>query len=51
VLRQIGAQLNPDSNRIPVGAAEGSDLLILILNTKVKRSQPSAAPTWGMAFS
>jgi hypothetical protein len=29
----------------PVGAAEGCDLLILILNTKIKRSQPSTAPT------
>ncbi|CAI8894885.1 hypothetical protein EMIT0232MI5_30377 [Pseudomonas sp. IT-232MI5] len=28
-----------------VGAAEGCDLLILILKIKVKRSQPSAAPT------
>src|SRR5471032_1430310 len=26
-----------------VGAAEGCDLLILILKTKIKRSQPSAA--------
>jgi hypothetical protein len=29
----------------PVGAAEGCDLLILFLKIKVKRSQPSAAPT------
>jgi hypothetical protein len=29
----------------PVGAAEGCDLLILIF--KIKRSQPSAAPTLG----
>ncbi|MCU7218387.1 hypothetical protein, partial [Pseudomonas sp. VE 196-7] len=29
----------------PVGAAEGCDLLILILKNKIKRSQPSAAPT------
>jgi hypothetical protein len=28
-----------------VGAAEGCDLLILIFKIKVKRSQPSAAPT------
>jgi hypothetical protein len=28
----------------PVGAAEGCDLLILFF--KIKRSQPSAAPTW-----
>ncbi|MBK5533339.1 hypothetical protein JFT91_12115 [Pseudomonas sp. TH08] len=28
-----------------VGAAEGCDLLILILKNKIKRSQPSAAPT------
>ncbi|WP_148053195.1 hypothetical protein [Pseudomonas frederiksbergensis] len=33
----------------PVGAAEGCDLLILILNSKIKRSQPSAAPTGGSA--
>jgi hypothetical protein len=31
----------------PVGAAEGCDLLIL--KAKVKRSQPSAAPT-GIGF-
>ncbi|ULN84071.1 DUF4381 domain-containing protein [Pseudomonas sp. Y5-11] len=29
----------------PVGAAEGCDLLTLPLNNKIKRSQPSAAPT------
>ncbi|MGS0545121.1 hypothetical protein HXW87_13590 [Pseudomonas sp. Y5-11] len=29
----------------PVGAAEGCDLLILFLKIKIKRSQPSAAPT------
>ncbi|MBI6950939.1 MULTISPECIES: hypothetical protein [Pseudomonas] len=28
-----------------VGAAEGCDLLILVLKSKFKRSQPSAAPT------
>ncbi|WP_232967019.1 hypothetical protein, partial [Pseudomonas koreensis] len=28
-----------------VGAAAGCDLLILILKNKIKRSQPSAAPT------
>jgi hypothetical protein len=28
-----------------VGAAEGCDLLILLLINKIKRSQPSAAPT------
>ncbi|WP_160168828.1 hypothetical protein [Pseudomonas sp. RIT288] len=28
-----------------VGAAEGCDLLILILKSKFKRSLPSAAPT------
>jgi hypothetical protein len=28
-----------------VEAAEGCDLLILLLNNKIKRSQPSAAPT------
>jgi hypothetical protein len=28
-----------------VGAAEGRDLLILILKSKIKRSQPSAVPT------
>jgi hypothetical protein len=31
------------SARIPVGAAEGCDLLTVIL--KIKRSQPAAAPT------
>jgi len=31
------------TTKYPVGAAEGCDLLILIL--KSKRSQPSAAPT------
>jgi hypothetical protein len=30
---------------IPVGAAEGCDLLILFLTINIKRSQPSAAPT------
>jgi hypothetical protein len=30
---------------IPVGAAEGCDLLILLLKNKIKRSQPAAAPT------
>ncbi|CAI8984444.1 hypothetical protein EMIT0P395_80132 [Pseudomonas sp. IT-P395] len=30
----------------PVGAAEGCDLLIWLLKHEVKRSQPSAAPTW-----
>jgi len=29
----------------PVGAAEGCDLLTLIVKNKIKRSQPSAAPT------
>jgi hypothetical protein len=28
-----------------VGAAEGCDLLILTFKNKIKRSQPSAAPT------
>jgi len=28
-----------------VGAAEGCDLLTLILKSRIKRSQPSAAPT------
>jgi hypothetical protein len=32
---------------IPVGAAEGCDLLILIFKMKIKRPQPSAAPTGG----
>jgi hypothetical protein len=31
----------------PVGAAEGCDLLIVLLKIKIKRSQPSAAPTGG----
>ena len=30
-----------------VGAAEGCDLLLLILKIKIKRSQPAAAPTQG----
>jgi hypothetical protein len=30
---------------VNVGAAEGCDLLMLILKSKIKRSQPSAAPT------
>jgi hypothetical protein len=30
---------------IPVGAAAGCDLLILLLKNKIKRSQPAAAPT------
>jgi hypothetical protein len=29
----------------PVGAAEGCDLLILLLKNNIKRSQPAAAPT------
>jgi hypothetical protein len=43
------------SGQSRVGAAEGCDLLILFLifiglsNAKVKRSQPSAAPTGGMS--
>jgi hypothetical protein len=32
---------------ILVGAAEGCDLLMLILKNKINRSQPSAAPTGG----
>jgi hypothetical protein len=28
-----------------VGAAEGCDLLIFVFKIKIKRSQPSAAPT------
>ncbi|WP_160165325.1 hypothetical protein [Pseudomonas sp. GM30] len=31
----------------PVGAAEGCDLLMVLLKNKIKRSQPSAAPTGG----
>jgi hypothetical protein len=34
----------------PVGAAEGCDLLILFFRIKIKRSQPSAAPT-GIALA
>ena len=30
---------------IPVGAAEGCDLLTVVSGRKIKRSQPSAAPT------
>src|ERR1700759_1977293 len=33
--------------RVPVGAAAGCDLLILILKKKIKRSQPAAALTRG----
>ncbi|WP_236645199.1 hypothetical protein, partial [Pseudomonas sp. RIT288] len=33
-----------------VGAAAGCDLLILILKSKIKRSQPSAAPTGNGVF-
>jgi hypothetical protein len=33
-----------------VGAAEGCDLLILLLKIKVKRSQPSAAPAVEAVF-
>jgi hypothetical protein len=29
-----------------VGAAEGCELLMLFFKDKIKRSQPSAAPTW-----
>ncbi|MEB2632045.1 hypothetical protein SOP94_27005, partial [Peribacillus frigoritolerans] len=32
-------------NAIPVGAAEGCDLLILFFRIKIKRSQRTAAPT------
>jgi len=32
---------------MPVGAAEGCDLLTLFFKIKIKRSQPSAAPTQG----
>ncbi|MBV6827146.1 hypothetical protein [Pseudomonas sp. PD9R] len=39
-----GTKFNPDPIQ-SVGAAEGCDLLILILKNKIKRSQPSAAPT------
>ncbi|MNK88968.1 hypothetical protein D3C87_1089600 [compost metagenome] len=42
-LSQLTNQLNHRS--IPVGAAAGCDLLILILKTKIKRSQPASAPT------
>ncbi|MBK5414700.1 hypothetical protein [Pseudomonas sp. TH31] len=35
----------PQSHAAPVGAAEGCDLLILVFKIKIKRSQPSAAPT------
>ncbi|QXE10542.1 MULTISPECIES: hypothetical protein [Pseudomonas] len=31
---------------VTVGAAEGCDLLILSFTIKIKRSQPSAAPTF-----
>ncbi|WP_158275056.1 hypothetical protein [Pseudomonas sp. HMWF021] len=37
------------STSTPVGAAAGCDLLMLFFKSKIKRSQPSAAPTgkWG----
>jgi hypothetical protein len=36
---------------LPVGAAEGCDFLIFVfLKTNIKRSQPSAAPTWESVF-
>jgi hypothetical protein len=34
----------------PVGAAAGCDLLILLLKTKIKRSQLAAAPTGVIAI-
>ncbi|WP_126359746.1 hypothetical protein [Pseudomonas fluorescens] len=37
--------LNAAPNGKPVGAAAGCDLLMLFLQIKIKRSQPSAAPT------
>jgi hypothetical protein len=42
--RPVGAAEGCDL-LILVGAAEGCDLLILIFRLKIKRSQPSAAPT------
>jgi hypothetical protein len=33
------------STRFNTGAAEGCDLLMLFFKSKIKRSQPSAAPT------
>jgi hypothetical protein len=44
-----GFNEKPSRDHRPVGAAEGCDLLILLLGVLVaaKRSQPSAAPTRG----
>jgi hypothetical protein len=35
----------------PVGAAEGCDLLTLSFKSKIKRSQPAAAPTGFIGFA
>jgi hypothetical protein len=34
-----------ERHKISAGAAEGCDLLMLLFKVKIKRSQPSAAPT------
>ncbi|CAI8727177.1 hypothetical protein EMIT0232MI5_110263 [Pseudomonas sp. IT-232MI5] len=44
-----GMTIFSNTHKSPVGAAEGCDLLILIFKSKIKRSQPSAAPTRGFA--
>jgi hypothetical protein len=51
VLPVAGYTAEIADDRTPVGAAEGCDLLIFCnvspTKTKIKRSQPSAAPTGG----
>jgi hypothetical protein len=46
---RIKAESIQDPPKIPVGAAEGCDLLLLmsIFKNNIKRSQPAAAPTGG----
>jgi hypothetical protein len=40
-----GARKTKGHHKTNVGAAEGCDLLIFVFTIKIKRSQPSAAPT------
>jgi hypothetical protein len=40
-----GARKTKGHHNTNVGAAEGCDLLIFVFKIKIKRSQPSAAPT------
>jgi hypothetical protein len=46
-VKMIQTYTFPDHNRAPAGAAEGCDLLTVsaLSKSKIKRSQPSAAPT------